>query len=59
MQKPRVRIYTDYKSPYAFVANKRPFNDELFWGGDRIDLLIERIQIRETITTALGSWQLS
>jgi 2-hydroxychromene-2-carboxylate isomerase len=21
MQKPRVRIYTDYKSPYAFVAN--------------------------------------
>jgi 2-hydroxychromene-2-carboxylate isomerase len=21
MKKPRVRIYTDYKSPYAFVAN--------------------------------------
>jgi len=21
MEKPRVRIYTDYKSPYAFVAN--------------------------------------
>ncbi len=25
MKKPRVRIYTDYKSPYAFVANKRLF----------------------------------
>ena len=25
MDKPRVRIYTDYKSPYAFVANKRLF----------------------------------
>ena len=22
MAKPRVRIYTDYKSPYAYVANK-------------------------------------
>src|ERR1700733_9280170 len=28
MQKPRVRIYTDYKSPYAFVANKRLFELE-------------------------------
>jgi 2-hydroxychromene-2-carboxylate isomerase len=25
MEKPRVRIYTDYKSPYAYVANKRLF----------------------------------
>jgi 2-hydroxychromene-2-carboxylate isomerase len=25
MEKPRVRIYTDYKSPYAFVANARLF----------------------------------
>src|SRR3954464_3050161 len=25
MSKPIVRIYTDYKSPYAFVANKRLF----------------------------------
>jgi 2-hydroxychromene-2-carboxylate isomerase len=25
MQKPRVRVYTDYKSPYAFVANKAIF----------------------------------
>ncbi len=25
MEKPRVRIYTDYKSPYAFVANAKLF----------------------------------
>ena len=25
MEKPRVRIYTDYKSPYAFVANEALF----------------------------------
>jgi 2-hydroxychromene-2-carboxylate isomerase len=37
MNKPRVRVYTDYKSPYAFVANKRLFeleqhyNVELEW----------------------------
>jgi 2-hydroxychromene-2-carboxylate isomerase len=37
MEKPRVRIYTDYKSPYAFVANARLFelaekeNVELEW----------------------------
>ena len=28
MEKTRVRIYTDYKSPYAFVANKRLFELE-------------------------------
>jgi len=27
----------------------------LFWGGDRIDMLIERIQNPESIATALGS----
>ena len=31
------------------------FNGELFWGGDRIDMLIERIQHPESIRTALGS----
>jgi 2-hydroxychromene-2-carboxylate isomerase len=31
------------------------FNGELFWGGDRIDMLIERIKQPETITAALGS----
>ena len=28
MERPRVRIYTDYKSPYAFVANRRLFELE-------------------------------
>ena len=31
------------------------FNGELFWGGDRIDMLIERIQNPATIAAALGS----
>jgi 2-hydroxychromene-2-carboxylate isomerase len=31
-QKPRLRIYTDYKSPYAFVANKRLFELEETYG---------------------------
>jgi len=32
MEKPRVRIYTDYKSPYAYVANKRLFELEEKYG---------------------------
>jgi len=31
------------------------FNGELFWGGDRIDMLIERIRNPRTIEAALGS----
>jgi hypothetical protein len=31
------------------------FNGELFWGGDRIDMLIERIQKPEGVAAALGS----
>jgi 2-hydroxychromene-2-carboxylate isomerase len=31
------------------------FNDELFWGGDRIDMLIERIRNPESGAAALGS----
>jgi hypothetical protein len=31
------------------------FNGELFWGGDRIELLIERIKNPETAAAALGS----
>ena len=30
------------------------FNGELFWGGDRIPLLIERIRAPETKEIALG-----
>jgi 2-hydroxychromene-2-carboxylate isomerase len=32
MTKPRIRIYTDYKSPYALVANKRLFELEQTYG---------------------------
>jgi 2-hydroxychromene-2-carboxylate isomerase len=32
MEEPRVRIYTDYKSPYAFVANERLFELEDKYG---------------------------
>src|SRR5882762_4399834 len=32
MTKPGVRVYTDYKSPYAFVANKRLFELEENYG---------------------------
>ncbi|MGN8543748.1 hypothetical protein ACQPTN_01010 [Bradyrhizobium sp. 13971] len=32
MEKPRVRLYTDYKSPYAYVANKRLFELEETYG---------------------------
>lgn len=34
MQKPRVRIYTDYKSPYAYVANKWLFELEENYGAE-------------------------
>ena len=33
------------------------FNGELFWGGDRISLLTERIRAPETVKFALGSRQ--
>jgi hypothetical protein len=33
------------------------FNGELFWGGDRIPLLVERIRAPDTIKIALGSRQ--
>ena len=33
------------------------FNGELFWGGDRIALLVERIRAPDTIKAALGSRQ--
>ena len=28
MGRPRVRVYTDYKSPFAYIANKRLFEIE-------------------------------
>ena len=42
MQKPRVRVYTDYKSPYAYVANKPLFElDEKY----RVELQLSLIHI--------------
>src|SRR5690242_4060155 len=35
MSRPRVRIYTDYKSPFAYIANKRLFEIE---GGMGVEL---------------------
>ena len=32
MEKPRVRVYTDYKSPFAYIANKRLFEIEQSFG---------------------------
>lgn len=32
MEKPRVRVYTDYKSPFAYIANKRLFEIEQEFG---------------------------
>jgi hypothetical protein len=31
------------------------FNGELFWGNDRIDMLIERIERPDSAVAALGS----
>ena len=31
MQKPRVRIYTDYKSPYAYVCKVDAEHDQMIW----------------------------
>ena len=28
MARPRLRVYTDYKSPFAYIANKRLFEIE-------------------------------
>ena len=44
-----------HKALGVFGVPTMVFNDELFWGGDRIDLLVERIKNPESIATALGS----
>ena len=50
MQKPRVRIYTDYKSPYAFVANKRLFELEEKHGVE-LDWLPYTLRVAEFMGT--------
>src|SRR5450631_2258637 len=49
------RIITEAESIGVFGVPTMVFNGELFWGGDRISLLIERIRAPETIKAALGS----
>jgi len=49
------RIIDEAETLGVFGVPTMVFNGELFWGGDRIDMLIERIEKPETIETALGS----
>jgi 2-hydroxychromene-2-carboxylate isomerase len=51
------RIIIEAESIGVFGVPTMVFNDELFWGGDRISLLIERIRAPETVKVALGSRQ--
>ncbi len=48
------RIIDEAESIGVFGVPTMLFNGELFWGGDRIPLLIERIRAPETIERALG-----
>jgi 2-hydroxychromene-2-carboxylate isomerase len=49
------RIINEAEALGVFGVPTMVFNGELFWGGDRIDLLIERIEKSETVELALGS----
>jgi 2-hydroxychromene-2-carboxylate isomerase len=49
------RIIDEAEALGVFGVPTMVFNGELFWGGDRIDMLIERVRQPETIEAALGS----
>ncbi|MGZ5867638.1 MAG: DsbA family protein [Xanthobacteraceae bacterium] len=49
------RIIEEAEALGVFGVPTMVFNGELFWGGDRIGMLIERIQNPGSIATALGS----
>jgi len=49
------RIVDEAEALGVFGVPTMVFNGELFWGGDRIDMLIERIKQPETVAAALGS----
>ena len=49
------RIIDEAEALGVFGVPTMVLNGELFWGGDRIDMLIERIQNPEGIAAALGS----
>jgi 2-hydroxychromene-2-carboxylate isomerase len=49
------RIMAEAEALGVFGVPTMVFNGELFWGGDRIPLLIERIRAPETKAIALGT----
>jgi 2-hydroxychromene-2-carboxylate isomerase len=49
------RIISEAEALGVFGVPTMVFNGELFWGGDRIDMLIERIQSPDSVAAALGS----
>jgi 2-hydroxychromene-2-carboxylate isomerase len=49
------RIVDEAEALGVFGVPTMVFNGELFWGGDRIDMLIERIHNPEGAAAALGS----
>ena len=49
------RIIDEAEALGVFGVPTMVFDDELFWGGDRIDLLVARIKNPESVTKALGS----
>jgi 2-hydroxychromene-2-carboxylate isomerase len=49
------RIIEEAEALGVFGVPTMVFNGELFWGGDRIDTLIERIRDPESAAAALGS----
>lgn len=52
------RIIDEAESIGVFGVPTMVFNGELFWGGDRIPLLVERIRAPQTIENALGKTRL-
>ena len=49
------RIIDEAETLGVFGVPAMVFNGELFWGTDRIDLLVERIRNPESIAAALGN----
>ena len=49
------RIIEEAEALGVFGVPTMVFNGELFWGGDRIDMLIERIRNPASAAAALGS----
>ena len=49
------RIIDEAETLGVFGVPTMVFHGELFWGTDRIDMLVERIRNPESIVAALGS----